>query len=506
MADLRFVSINLWWRQTNARAVADINDVQGQSDILCVQETYNVGVKGALGSGWSFHQGDGPGNQDNAVAWRRSRAHLVDAGYHHIATLDNVRHKTFKIAWVKLLIDGEKKLVVGSTHPPHGGYTKYDSGLYARCMDGTVEWWRKHADWGNVVIGGDWNKPIVGDPGNLSARLPGVWSSAENARIDGFFRHRNIDRTRHYSEGLNSDHPAVYMHINPATIRKNRTPDVPPKPDDPPVGKTTVRIGTYNILWETTAGQTKNDLDDVILSKVDILGMQEVYVDGAKIRDYVENRGWEYYRPDVAGAENAIIWRKGKWDVLEKHNLRISPNQRDHRRKKPKQVTYVLLKHKDTNARLWVIDAHVQTPGHPWSDEVRRVQFGEIRDLYNKLNTNRTTVILVGDMNTSKPFSGGLGPGLASATENKRIDHIVYKPSETDLIEYDLTTATLSSDHPFHWGTYKISGGNNDGQEPDRPTTPDPEEPAPPNQPHEPDEGHNEDIDHDDCCGGTEEP
>jgi hypothetical protein len=510
MADLRLVSINLYWRQSRERKIKDINDVKGQADIICFQECYNTPVRATLGSGWNFHQGNGPGNEDNAIAWRTSRAKLIDKGYHHIAKLDAARNKTFKIAWVKLLIDGEKRLVVGSTHPPHGGYTRYDSGLYGRCMDGTVEWWRKHADWGNVIIGGDWNKQIKDDPGNLASRLPGVWSGAAKTErgIDGFLRHQNIEKTRSYTEGLFSDHPAVYVHVRPSTINRSGGGSNPrPDPDPETLVRTIVRIGTYNAWYKTSNEQTKADFVDDIFPKVDVLALQEW--GGTRRRsldrkEFWEDKGWDIWHPPDSGT--AVAWNTKKYKMLRQKVTKIQSNREGNTQ--DKYLPHVKLQNKETGAVFWAVSGHMQWMGTDLAKRTRREQLRETRQLFNQLNPDAPT-ILAGDWNTKEPFKQGLGDGLASYPEqDKAIDQVIWSPKNIRLQSGHFKEKGFSSDHPFVWTELKLTseGRPRDPDEPERPSTPDPEEPTPPKQPAEPDTGANEDIDHDDCCGGTEKP
>ena len=534
MADLRLVSINLFWRQSRERKIKDINDVKGQADIICFQECYNSPVRATLGSGWNFHQGEGPGNEDNAIAWRTDRAKLVDKGYHFIAKLDAAKNKTFKIAWARFLIDGEKRLVVGSTHPPHGGYTRYDSGLYGRCMDGTAEWWRKHADWGNIIIGGDWNKQLSSDPGNLSGRLPAVWSGGDGVKaeghrgIDGFLRHQHINRTRHYSEGLHSDHPAIYIHVTPNSINKSggggsSNPD--PKPEPRPVRTPPLHLGSYNVKYTSDPKVVVSDLRDTVFKKSDVVGLQEVAW-ATPLRHGIENEiegNWGWHQQGSQGSDSPILWRKSEFEALEKGAKKLTDSRdRDGSDSQKRWATYVKLKHKASGQRFWVINCHLQAFGYKAAHAARKIQLGEVRDLYNDLAKGAIPVFLIGDLNTREPFKDGLGGGLRSPFD--RIDHVVYDPDDAKLLDHGTVASTnLISDHPFVWAELRVTsgiptggdgdgdgtgggggggGGSDGGSDPEPPE----EVPTPPKQPAEPDTGHNEDIDHDDCCGGTEVP
>lgn len=228
MSSLRVGTQNLHWPNTDAEKARDVRKAQERLDVVLYQEAYNVPLQQILGSGWGVFQLDsGPGNQDVAIAWRKSRVDVLRKNMHFIGYMNasgNKKPKTFKIANITARIDDEYTVVFGSLHWPHGKYRDQDPDLQAQVVANTKTWFNDKSADRPVVLGGDWNLQISGNPGNLANTTGGRFHEASGDRgIDGFLIDGASvrDMSLISNTAMESDHPVVITRI---AVQTNAAP------------------------------------------------------------------------------------------------------------------------------------------------------------------------------------------------------------------------------------------------------------------------------------------
>lgn len=134
------------------------------------------------------------------------------------------------------------------------------------------------------------------------------------------------------------------------------------------VGTSAVRIGTYNIRAGVSTSEFRSAVTE-FADRVDIVGLQEV---NSKEKQGVmySMSGWRHYRPKRHfGEQNPVMWRMSEFEMVYQYSAMTSatcyigdelPGKggviRAH------YATVVKLRHRTTNQRIVVINAHL-VPG-----------------------------------------------------------------------------------------------------------------------------------------------
>lgn len=133
---------------------------------------------------------------------------------------------------------------------------------------------------------------------------------------------------------------------------------------------------------------------------VDVVGLQEYQV---KQHDFALRRGYDkkwasyfYKKGKTRDTDNAILWRRDKFDLVEKHTFNV-PYFRGTPRAKPA----VLLREKATGRTAWFLNIHNPTSNKKqgnndrWRAEALRIERQKVIDL----RASGRPVLLLGDFN-----------------------------------------------------------------------------------------------------------
>ena len=219
-----------------------------------------------------------------------------------------------------------------------------------------------------------------------------------------------------------------------------------------------IRTGTYNVRHRIDNARTIEDIKK-LMDYVDILSLQEVSGKKREMGDILSRLGWGW---TAAKTGTAITWNKSVYDLLDSGVETLSPSG-DHR-----YAAYGKFRNKNGGTPFWQISAHTQAwPQRNAEYRARQlVQYANLRDLWKRLHSNGTPVILSGDLNSSIKRGDwikriGLGPGTNSgpATHgNSWLDHILYAGlNKTDQKVID----GLSSDHNALISNFNIPSHKN---------------------------------------------
>jgi len=229
----------------------------------------------------------------------------------------------------------------------------------------------------------------------------------------------------------------------------------PPQPG----GKSSFNIASFNVLGSShTAGggnkpgmrsgveRTRGAVQALQSHNVDIAGLQEFQGDQqAEFKKLAPGYG-------MAGEkDNAIVWNKAKFRLVEKRSVTI-PYFEGHKR----QMPVVQLEDKATGKRLWVVNVHnpADTKDHPHNAANRAKAVNIEQALARELQATGIPVMFTGDFNERNTVDNQMDQvGLNSAAPNgarSSIDYVFGSGVKFSNYSNDRSTVTSgTSDHPI---------------------------------------------------------
>lgn len=173
--------------------------------------------------------------------------------------------------------------------------------------------------------------------------------------------------------------------------------------------RTTIRTASFNILGSQhtrnssryASGKKRARLAVRWLKKrkISVLGMIEAQRDQMRV---LVNRGnWRSYpwwkRSTNTETAQSVLWRPGKWKKLRGKRFTI-PFHFGQKRKQP----MVLLKHKRSGKKMWVVATHYTFGSSKRARRERRVGIRRTIRHVKKLQQTGHPVLLTGDMNSRR--------------------------------------------------------------------------------------------------------
>jgi endonuclease/exonuclease/phosphatase family metal-dependent hydrolase len=231
-----------------------------------------------------------------------------------------------------------------------------------------------------------------------------------------------------------------------------------------------VRTASFNVLGsEHTRHSRRYDSGVVRAGRalrwldghgVSVVGMQEAQRDQMDVLTR-PGTGWSGY-PDWRVSRDtetaqAVLWRSADWTEAQAHTLVVPFN-----RGKSRELPVVLLQHRDTGTRVWVVSVHLTAGNDARSRHERVVGTRLVATQARELATTGTPVIVAGDMNDHErffcqftaltPFTSAMGGSHAGACRppaHMRIDWLFATPSVTwsDLAFADDRAIHRITDH-----------------------------------------------------------
>jgi hypothetical protein len=172
------------------------------------------------------------------------------------------------------------------------------------------------------------------------------------------------------------------------------------------VSPSKLHIATYNVLFKTTAQQTKHDLER-LMAHNGVINLQEFDGNHHPLLDWAKKKGWGHFSVD-GGTQEPILWDKSKYKMLDSGSRKIS-DAADHipgRGHYPAhRATWVRLQDKRTGAVFTSVSVHTIARDRgpratPRIDAISKHQFRQLADLTHDLKKHGP-VIIGGDLNTS---------------------------------------------------------------------------------------------------------
>ena len=530
MAEIQVVTHNLLRTLNEAQWREDINLYKSQAEVILFPEAWRV-PGDILGPAWYFFRSEAQQRQADAMAWRKDKFIVQDKG---INVLYREPSRTRYYYWSRLKHQTTGKVItyVEVHLPPRAMYTAHPE-MYDEGMDNLEAFYRARKT--PMIMGGDWNKTNAGGfPNRTNANYIG-------SRIDGFVYSPDMkvgEKRVFGNDETNTDHPIVMC-----TIDTNSIKDQPDQPaDDNDAVKTIqMRVVTSNIKVSMPQPQVREDANWIIDNfHPNLWFTQESQRHHATLKSLP---GYGFWAPDgknIGQTSKTLLWLqedfmfkggrsfKLNWDPPDRaqwKDLALWMNMVHLQPRKAKQLdVYGFTMHTYTQ---------VQQGGMP-KDPDSAIQkaataaykrIAEIIESY--ANREHSVVFWGGDLNVNWTQDAGrskLFPNhiFTSHGMTAIYDELDERATSVDIIGSHKNTQkkckaknirhsprSVNSDHRFMLGVYEIKGVKRDdnagGETPSVPGE-EPEAPSSPGQKFEPDLGHNEEIDHSDCCGGTQSP
>lgn len=174
-------------------------------------------------------------------------------------------------------------------------------------------------------------------------------------------------------------------------------------------------VGSYNIHFRLSLPDIETDLNKLLeTTEVSVLGLQEVGKDDRieVLERICQQRGWEYYRPDAIPyqAQDPIMWNDKMWESVQLGSHRLNDevwaeDGAGSARIESKWATWVVLRHRETNKRIAVINWHapatVEDPKKPMRQAALRQCTASADVLARDLSKEVDATFIAGDMNVN---------------------------------------------------------------------------------------------------------
>ena len=199
------------------------------------------------------------------------------------------------------------------------------------------------------------------------------------------------------------------------------------------------------------AARTAGIVAVIARHRVDIAGLQEFQ--GSQQRAFRRRVGgsFDLYSPPHTSSENTIIWRRSRFEAVQKASLSV-PYFNGHRRPMP----VLLLRHRPTGVEFWVADFHnpADTARYHHQGRWRAVATRLEGALANRLRGTGRRVIILGDMNEHRSYPHALtrsaGMHSAAPAGYRGIDWILGSPNVA-FVRHTVDDSPLvdaTTDHP----------------------------------------------------------
>jgi len=130
---------------------------------------------------------------------------------------------------------------------------------------------------------------------------------------------------------------------------------------------------------------------------VDLVGFQELQTPQARVFAQRTGSAWGVFPGLAKGqklVQNSIAWRTDQWDLVEAHTVTVP-----YFFGRPFPMPYVLLEHKDTGQRMWVLNVHNPADAHGKAAHLRARAIAIEVALVNRLSSTGTPMVFTGDFN-----------------------------------------------------------------------------------------------------------
>lgn len=238
-------------------------------------------------------------------------------------------------------------------------------------------------------------------------------------------------------------------------------------------------VGSYNALghnhtkpggnrpgWRQAPVRTRMAMRMFRRHDIDIIGLQEFQpVQSSYLLEHGEGR-WELYPgPDGRQPDNAIAWRAARFQLVSTRRFTIPYFGGSDR-----SMPAVLLEHRRSGRRLWVISVHnpadVHGKAQRWRNRAVRIE----RRFVASLRAEGVPVILAGDFNEREaPFCALTRGGLmTSPAGGSHKDECILPPDNPATIDWifgsgvrftgyqvDSSGKDIDSDHPLVLATFR---------------------------------------------------
>ncbi|MGH3658916.1 MAG: endonuclease/exonuclease/phosphatase family protein, partial [Micromonosporaceae bacterium] len=232
---------------------------------------------------------------------------------------------------------------------------------------------------------------------------------------------------------------------------------------------------------------------NLITSKSDLVGLNEVAGRYSFLRDWAANNGWHFYAPDPNHARNeALLARKSMFDVVSRGSVFACDTNGPGEVPPARYTNWVRYLHKPTGRYVHHINAHanahIDNNGHPYDlprTDCAEKQFRDIKALATS-KQDSGQVVVSGDLNVDfvddrrvqyvnfpwRVFEDNALPNLRSTYNilgvkgtgtlgSRHIDYIYFwkrvpEHQKMWLTDYSIVTGT-ESDHNGLVATFAIS-------------------------------------------------
>lgn len=164
----------------------------------------------------------------------------------------------------------------------------------------------------------------------------------------------------------------------------------------------TLKLATYNVLFQTRPDQTKADLKK-LMAQNGVIHLQEFDAKHHALLPWIRQQGWGVVLPK--GSAEPVLFDKSRYDLLDSGDKKLNdPVQLPGRGHYPaRHAVWARLKDKKTGADFTSISVH--TIAHdlgpkktPRFDAIKRQQFKELTQLADRFDA-KGPVLIGGDLN-----------------------------------------------------------------------------------------------------------
>ncbi len=207
--------------------------------------------------------------------------------------------------------------------------------------------------------------------------------------------------------------------------------------------RTLVRAASFNILGSEhtrhssryAVGPKRARLAAKLLAtnKITVVGMQEAA--RGQVRA-LTRRGWSSY-PKWRGSTDtqtaqSVLWRRQRWQRLSARVFEVPFNRGNSR-----EIPIVLLRHRATEKKVWVISVHLTNGDSRLERRERRVGTRRVVEQVQKLQGTDHPVLLTGDMNDRRlVFCRVVGATRLEAANGGRVRHGRCHPPQGARIDW----------------------------------------------------------------------
>jgi len=165
------------------------------------------------------------------------------------------------------------------------------------------------------------------------------------------------------------------------------------------------QVATLNIYNGLTHAKFVHDLE-LITSKADMVGLNEVQNRKAFLQDWAAANGWWFYAPSPKeAAAEALLAKKSMFDVLDKGSIFVCDTNGSDEAPPARYNNWVRYRHKQSGRSVFHINAHanasIEKAGKPTDLPRTRCaekQFQDLKDLARN-KKDHGQVIVSGDLN-----------------------------------------------------------------------------------------------------------